>query len=338
MSGILAASQSRGCCCRPVEGCTCGDPNRPGAVIDRTITAINVEAEVGVIESARQNSASNFCGCDCLSGDVFCMGEYGPYRYRSAGSVIDPDPVFGDSQCEPFGCIGGGCAGCPEYRVNANFDNQTLMRVNVAYTYPVWTTFFADSFDHICGTWNWAPRNVGYCQAIDCQNVRVRRYCPFPGIGGVVNFLGPFPPYPGNLFDPPPGNPDPNGAYINLETGEYLGTNTGLCRTYAFATVRWSPSRCAYICSIALRHIFQVDMASRIGASGELYGIEIDDNSTITLAHYEKPCFSPFDTVIGTYRRVWGLDSDFSRVDPECGANRWFYNQEIVTSPFISVS
>lgn len=310
MSGIVAAAQSSGCCCRPQQGCTCSNPNRPGAIIDRGLTSIAIESQFGYDESEQSNQAPS-CGCEChVPWDALRYGPYGgtQYAYAGNGAVVDPDFSEG-TPCESVVCRGGGCSGCPVWRVSAEFGTV------VAEAYPgnlqmKWRTVIRQPLDHVVASWNWRPRMVGYCQqdpASGYPDLRIRRVCGFSRIGNPIGT-----------------SLDPNGQYIDTSTGEYTGSNIGPLNVYASADVSGpfyagGASTCTYVARINLTEMFLTPTIERLLAEGQIIL-----GGVLT---YHKPCLSPTDTVLGTYRLVGNPSdwySDAYAEDQACGAAAWF--------------
>lgn len=311
MSGIVAGVQSGGCCCRPQQGCTCSSPTRPGALVDASLTAINIDAQLDHRYRWRQNKRI-WCGdCPCRAfiagipqGPVWGQDPAGPYYvYRSNACIVDPDFTDG-SECESLACRPGGCACCPEYGISVNFGNQILERVNQFPFFNQWATVFRHTRDHKIGTWNWSPSQVGYC--VDPNNTalqaRVRRSCFFYY-------------YMSGNYDPGSGlSVDPNGQYLT-PTGNYTGANVGLLNVYASANVTApGPNQCFYEASLAITYRYQVPFASLLQASGNYL---VEGGSAFLV--YRKPCTAPTDTVLGTYECVACEPTYTYSEDQECG-------------------
>ena len=311
MSGILAAAQSSGCCCRPTEGCTCGDPNRPGAIIDRTITSVAVECDMTLDDAERNNGCYALgCSCNCFGSSIY--GEFGQprYGYQTNGSIIDPDFTEG-TECEGRGCTAGCCGGCPAYSCSSAFDIAVAEQVVAGVA--AWSSVIVGVFDNVAGAWNWQPFQAGYCTAATDPLLRIRKYCPFSYVGG-----------------PTGGSVDPNGQYVNTETGEYTGGNIGLLRAYratevSVATGPGGP--CAYLARVAIGYLFQGELQALLDAApgGILGGIPFFPGSAnAVIGEYVKPCLSPTDTVLGEYTLAYQPDYDYTEEDQECGRIRFF--------------
>ena len=311
MSGIVAAAQSSGCCCRPQQGCTCSNPNRPGAIIDRGLTSIAIESQFGYDE-AELNTKTDTCGCECFaSPGAFKYGPNGgtQYAYAGNGSAVDPD--FSDgTPCESVACRGGGCSGCPVWRVSAEF-GTVVAEAQPQLQSMKWRTVIRQPLDHVVASWNWRPRMVGYCQqdpASGYPDLRIRRVCGFSRIGNPIGT-----------------SLDPYGQYIDVTTGEYTGANIGPLNVYAGAEILapantpGGPSNCDYIARISLTEFFLSPLIEQLAAEGSIVlgGI----------LEYRKPCLSPTDTVLGTYRLAgnpsdWYSDTYFE--DQSCGPTAHF--------------
>lgn len=325
MSGIVAGVQSGGCCCQP-QGCTCSDPNRPGAIVDASITAISVEAELGIVEVRRSNGRIYAgCGpCPCrysgvngALGPVWGTGPSGPYyAYVPGGCIVDPDFTDG-TECESLACMPGGCPCCPEYRISAVFGNQVLERAPAGSLHE-WATVSRTVGDHAVGSWNWQPRQVGYCDATDgpLPNARVRRYCAFPLLEYSDGLAG----------------PDPNGAFVD-GGGNYTGGNVGLCAAYAVAGVSVpSANRCSYEAVIDIVYDFH---AYRLGSIAQAGGTLVQGAGRYV---YRKPCVTPHDTVLGTYECVACGPTFLEWEDQECGRERAYMLRDITPPQTIAIS
>ena len=324
MSGIVAASQSGGCCCRPLP-CQCTNPNRPGAIIDRGITALNINAEIDILSRFRWNSRPyEGCGaCPCLgvgSGGV----DYG-IRYQAAtggrayiyvrnGCVYDSE--YEDEECGALVCRPAGCTCCPEYRVSANYGSQVVERTSSPGMPPGWSAVSANVFDHLIGSWNWQPRQVGHCVQSPSPTpyeVRVRRYCQTP-------------------FGTPYGV-DPNGQFVD-DAGNYTGGNTGPANYYATGSVLTpeSTGTCfyhAYVGYVTEFQTFRGDLIAQ--AQGRL----IEPGGI----WYRKKCLSPYDTVFGTYECYQACEGYYSYVtDNRCGEIVYVAETDITHPQTITVS
>lgn len=306
MSGIQAAAQSSGCCCRPQEGCTCSDPNRPGAIIDRGLTSVLVTSGFGIDEARRLNSSPSDCnGCPCSGFPL-----YGPYGYQAIGSVIDQDLAEGD--CEGRGCTSGPCPSCPTYSCSAEVGIVVAHREQ-SFPFPTWRSRITFEGENKVGQWSWTPRQVGWCNPASSTTTRIRRFCPFllSGAGGQF----------GDLIV------DPNGAFIDVNTGAYgntpYGNTVGRIIAVAEASVLGVGSGgfsdpCSYYATVAVGYISEWSMRQLLATTGQATA----EGGYSAL--YRKPCQSPTDTVLGTYELVYDPEYDLYEQDPECGALRWF--------------
>ena len=326
MSGIVAGAQSGGCCCQP-QGCTCSNPNRPGRIVDASLTAVNIEAEFNLREVSLSNSRPYlgcgpcFCGSGGSGGGGYGGGMWGRdpngpyYGYVGNGCIIDPDFIDG-TECAGLGCRPGSCACCPEYSISAVFGNQVVEAVIAGRS---WKTISRSVSDHMVGAWNWQPRQVGYCDAPNepFPNVRIRRFCSFPPL----------------TYSPGLPGPDPNGEYVD-QYGNYTGANVGICAAYARAEVS-APvqANCYYEARIFVGYWFQALRADAIREAG---GQLIEGGSDFYV--YRKPCLTPFDTVLGTYECVACEPTFVESVDPECGRIRGHYTLDVTPPDTITVS
>lgn len=318
MSGIVAAALSGGCCCRPQEGCTCSNPNRPGAVIDRGITALSVDSDMSLDDAERNNTCFAFgCSCPCSAGALLIGPPGGPfYSYQNNGSIVDPDFVE-DTECESLACRAGCCGGCPEYTCRSSF-GTCIAEQNVA-GFASWSSVTRTSVENVAGVWSWFPQQVGYC--IDPNNpaVRVRKFCPFSGAGfGLL---------------PNGETVDANGQYLNPVTGQYTGGNIGRYRAYRAVEVAGccgpgsEGSRdCIYRVRVAIGYLFEYELQRIFSQSvgGVMRGIPIAIYINGIVAQYVKPCQSPTDTVLGTYTLSYQPQYDYAEEDQECGRIRYF--------------
>ena len=318
MSGIVAASQSGGCCCRPLP-CQCTNPNRPGAIVDASLTAINIEAEYNYIERFRINRENWYgCeGCPCGSG----LGGAAPpevvYVYQRNGCSTLPAFTEG-TPCTP--CTASSCVCCPEYAISATFGNRVLEKQPGA----LWSTVFRSSLEHIAGSWNWQPRMVGFCIPTDSVNVRVRKFCNFAPIQTI----------PGPSTTPAK---DPNGQYIDAN-GNYLGGNVGPCHMYAAASVRYvGGASCYYEARIQMYYTYQEWQSGLILDRG---GTWVWNPAGLMTggAVYRKPCRSPFDSVLGNYECVFCDSSYYYDDNTNCGPFARFQEQDITFPDFLTVS
>ena len=307
MSGILAAAQSSGCCCRPQEGCTCSDPNRPGAIIDQGLTSVLVTSGFGIDEARRLNSSPSDCnGCPCSGFPL-----YGPYGYQAIGSVIDPDLAEGD--CEGRGCTSGPCPSCPTYSCSSDVGSVVAHREQ-SFPFPTWRSRITFEGENRIGQWSWTPRQVGWCNPAGSTTTRIRRFCPFIYSTNGTQF--------GNLIS------DPNGAFIDASTGAYgntpYGNTVGRVIAVAEAAVSGVGSDalgdpCSYYASVSVHYL--TEWRLRRFLAEDFPPLSFDATYS---ALYRKPCQSPTDTVLGTYELVYDPEYDLYEQDPECGALRWF--------------
>jgi hypothetical protein len=332
MSGIVAAAQSAGCCCRPVEGCTCGDPNRPGSVFDRQLTAIAVTGEVTVDHAFRRNgSPYTGCGCDCFSvGTTYGTGAV-RYGYRSPGAITDPDGLEPSDPCYP-GCVNGGCGGCPTYSVSAN--TTTVICTQAVPGVASWASEIRTFGDNFVGAWSWQGRRVGHC--IGTQGVRVRSCCAFLGEADGTTTLASLP---SDLIV------DSCGAFIDPETGVYVqtayGASLGRLHMVQYARLDASgftvPNQCGYTVRLGVTWAFTWEILKALSEDGvwpspnapALDGYHAD---------YFKPCLSPSDTVLGRYEIGDVPLYDRSSVDQECGAIRAFEDLRVTFPNEVIVS
>ena len=332
MSGIVAAAQSAGCCCRPVEGCTCGDPNRPGAVFDRQLTAIAVTGEVTVDHAIRRNgSPYQGCGCPCSpTGIVYGSGAV-RYGYRSPGSITDPDGLAPGDPCYP-GCVNGGCGGCPTYSVSAN-----VATVICPQTFPgtaSWASGIRTFGENMIAAWTWRGRQVGYCTS--ANGVRVRSCCAFLGEADGTTTLASLP---GDLVV------DSCGAFISPDTGEYVntpyGNSLGRLNMVQYARLDASgltvPNQCFYTVRLGVTWAFTWEILKALAEDGVW-----PSPNALALpgyhADYFKPCLSPSDTVLGRYDIGDVPNYDRYSEDGECGAIRGFEDLRVSFPNEVTVS
>lgn len=317
MSGIVAAAQSSGCCCRPQEGCLCTDPNRSGAVIDRGITALYVESEMSLEDAERDNGCAS-SGCDCPCSGTVTYGSSGGirYGYRHNGAIIDPDSIDG-TECDGRGCTAGCCGGCPVWECQANFGS--CIAEQDAPGQARWLSVTRAVLENVAGIWNWAPTQEGYCTTDSDLLLRIRKYCPFSRVPSVLSAGG-------------RQDIDPNGQYVNVDTGQYTGTNIGLLFAYKAVEVYGCcgpaipAEQCGYRVRISIGYLFQHQLEQIFSQSvgGAMRGIPIELASNGIVAEYSKPCLSPSDTVLGEYSLDYMPQYDYSDEDPDCGRIRWF--------------
>ena len=312
MSGILAAAQSSGCCCRPQQGCACSDPNRPGAVIDRGITALAVDSDMSLDDAERENGCFALgCSCPCSPGTALIGPPGGPfYSYQPNGAIVDPDFVEG-TECEALACRAGCCGGCPEYTCRSSFGTCVAEQIGVGVA--SWSSVTRTVVENVAGIWSWFPQQVGYCTQPDNPAVRVRKFCPFSYVGLSVSDY------------------DPNGQYINPSTGQYTGENIGRLRAYRAVEVYGiigigiPAEQCKYRARIAIGYLFEFDLQRIFGqGGGAMRGIVAEIAVNGIVAEYSKPCLAPTDTVLGEYTLDYEPQYDYSFVDPECGRIRAF--------------
>lgn len=307
MSGILAAAQSAGCCCRPQQGCTCSNPNRPGAIIDQSLTSVLVTSEFGIDEARRINGSPSDClGCPCSA--QFGYGQYGSYAYRAVGSVIDPDVAEGD--CQGRGCTSGPCPSAPAYSCSAEVGGVVVYRGGPFVPGAQWSSRITFEGENRIGQWSWSPTQVGWCTPDSAPFLRVRSFFPF-----VYNQFGTqF----GSLLS------DPNGAFIDT-SGNYAGTpygNTvGRIIAVASASIGFNGFgfECAYQATVSIHYISEWKL--RRFLAEPFFGLPFDATYSVS---YRKPCLAPTDTVLGRYDLVADPQYDFYEQDAECGPLRSF--------------
>lgn len=302
MSGIVAAAQSSGCCCRPQQGCTCSNPNRPGAIIDRGISSVLVSADFGIDEAYRNNGA-NHCGqCECFSLTGFVYGIYG---YNSSSTIEDPE-------CDNRPCQPVGCAGCGTFSVSASFGQRVALQ-----SFPGtqrWQSRVSRLDENQAGLWNYEGRRVGYCFS-ESQGLRVRRFCPFL-------YRIPSPDVFASLVV------DPGGAWVST-TGEYGSTPYGdtIGRLVAFAACElgWGTfgGPCRYEARVALVYAFEWYVLWKL-ATDPTWDAWTDLSLPRYSADYIKPCLAPTDTVYGEYVLAGMPEYDFYEEDGDCGPVRYF--------------
>ena len=312
MSGIQAAAQSSGCCCRPQEGCTCSDPNRPGAIIDRGLTSIAVESEMSLEDAERDNGCSSFgCSCPCSGNAIYGSPGGVQYGYQRKGAIVDPEFTEG-TECESLACRAGCCGGCPVWECRSNFGS--CIAEQDAPGQARWLSVTRTVLENVAGIWNWAPTQEGYCTTATDPLLRIRKYCPFSYVP---------------LGD---GPIDPNGQYVNVNTGQYTGTNIGLLFAYKAVEVYGCcgpaipAEQCGYRVRIAIGYLFQHELQeiSSQTPGGGMRGIALRLAFNGIVAEYFKPCVSPTDTVMGEYAIEYQPEYDYADEDSECGRIRFF--------------
>lgn len=315
MSGIVAAAQAGGCCCRP-QGCVCSDPNRPGAVFDRQLTSLVVVGEMTVDERRLDNggpAGGEKCECPCSPDDIIFGTGAITYGYRSPGRIVDPENTLPGDPCFP-GCTAFGCGGCPTYGVSANTGEMVCEQVEFGTL--LWQSRNRIFGQNMVGGWNWSGRRVGHCVAPD-GIVRVRTCCRFIEFGYPIGY--------GDLIV------DPCGAFVNSEGqygstpyGDTLGTIHAVQYANVFAPPLFGPNNCRYRLGIGIGYMFTHSVLEQLAIDGFYY-------PTVGIgASYSKPCLSPTDTVLGTYTLDYVPDYDYYFEDPGCGRIRWY--KELRTS------
>jgi len=324
MSGIVAAAQSAGCCCRPVEGCTCSDPDRPGAVADRQITAIAVTGEVTVDHAIRQNgSPYPGCGCPCSPVGITYGSGSVVYGYRSPGSIVDPDTTAPGDPCHP-GCTTFGCGGCPAYTVSVSVG--TVICPQRFSGSAGWSSVVKSFGENFAGQWSWQGRRTGYC--FSSNGVRVRSCCQFLGTEA-TSTLASF-----------PTEVDSCGAFIDPITGEYVSTPYGdaLGRLHMIQYVdTGSTVDCAYGLRIGVTWAFTWEILKALAEDG-IWPSAFAPARPGYFADYIKPCLSPSDTVLGTYQIGDVPQYDRRFEDQECGAIRYFDDLRVTFPQTVEVA
>jgi hypothetical protein len=325
MSGIVAAAQSSGCCCRPVEGCTCSDPNRPGAVADRQITAIAVSGEITVDHAIRQNASPSLsCECPCSPVGIGYGTGAVRYGYRSPGSVVDPDGLVPEDPCYP-GCVNAGCGGCPTFNVSATVG--TIICPQGSPGIAGWSSSVRTFGDNFIGQWSWQGRRVGWC--VSSQDVRVRSCCRFVNTTEATSTDVTF-----------PTEVDLCGAFIDPTTGQYVNTpygeTLGRLHMIQYASTLTLVA-CTYGVRIGVTWAFTWEILKAL-AEGGMWPNFSSPARAGYYADYAKPCLAPTDTVLGTYEI--GDIPDYSRRfdDQECGPIRYFDDLRVDFPRFIEVS
>ena len=324
MSGIVAAAQSAGCCCRPSEGCTCASANRPGAVLDRQITAIAVAGEV-TVDHAYLNNGSPYTGCGCPCEPIGMTLGTGAirYGYRPQGGINDPDSLVPGDPCYP-GCIYGDCTGCGTYTLSVA-TSSVVCPQSVAGT-AQWSSVTEQVGENFIGQWSWRGRRAGYCNSIN--GVRVRSFCPF-------------------LYAPPAvrGEVDPNGAFVDVNTGEYVttayGETVGRLHAVQFARVVTVPTvggDCGYTVQIGVRLGFSWHILKALAEYGVWPPPVPSEIPAEYVASYFKPCLAPTDTVLGRYELVEHPQYDRYIEDQECGRIRAYEDLRVGFPQFVEVT
>ena len=303
------AAAAAGCCCRATEGCLCTDPARPGAAFDSSLSSVSADLDISVSHATYNNVVPGPCpGTPCYCSPDFQVGIYG---YQKRGSSVDPDADCYGPGNQFIPCPTNSCDACTTYSINGSRSSSVLLR---------WlngTQFFGAQFasrtvnllDHSMGQWTWLPQQVGYCES---GAVRVRRHCAFPyGIGGGLR-LG--------------VRIDPNGQYINDETGEYtvgrFTSNIGRVSAIIDVSVGYSAN---YPCSYEARvGIGYLSIASLFDAIYDTDGFLVGGggaNSYVASWTYLKPCRGASDNILGTYALSQDTPADmesYSEFQP-CG-------------------
>lgn len=337
MSGIVAAAQSSGCCCRPQEGCLCTNENRPGAVTDRSFTSILVSCDVNYAQEFRFNGGSfnGFCGSPCRCAPVNTSGwsDWGfeggnLYRYAVTGNRVYQDL---DKQC--LGCTTTSCPACHAESVNGSLSSAALRRVTFPgdpLYYEFWSLSMSSLTEQSIGVWTWTPTRPGYCVDPDRHPYRIRRFCnnPLYQLGGGTE---------GVL---PQVVIDPNGQYIRADNAEYAngrwGSNIGaIYLMYSIHVLAPSLARCYYEARVNLHFMSFANIRDTVAdcGNGQL-PMDIPGTingfgcggSQVASWTYRKPCASPSDSVLGTYERVGEADQDSYTQAPEdrCGRSQFY--------------
>ena len=312
MSGAQAAAAS-GCCCRPLIGCPCDNPNRPGAIFDASLSSVLVSMDVSVNHSFYDDRTTYpACpgqGCAC-TGLVFAW----PYAYQHQGR--------GYKQDEACFCAKNDCPGCYPFHLNATASSAILRNIPQSFGGPRFRTVSVSALDHVIGTWSWQPYQAAYC--IGNDGIRVRRYCRFPYIdvaGGITTSVV----------------VDPNGQYVNDVTGEYTmglhGSNIGSMCALLDITISYQGWLCGYEARVAVVYRSLAGILDVING-----GYLTDDLLPRYIWHYQKPCLSPSDTVLGTYVRVEPADIESYDTDQDCGPSHYFDDLRATAGDTLTVS
>lgn len=327
MSGAQAAAQVVGCCCRPVS-CQCSDPNRPGRIIDSQLTAIQVECDGGVDHQWRSNESWFSCNCPCAPSNFLGLPDYVDpatgikWGYRSQGANVSPEDV--GEYCKPFICVNSGCIGCPVFYVFGNFGTATALRT-LPGPFVSWRTVTDLNSTNIAASWNWRPRQVGYCVSENDPLMRVRNYCHFPFFASPDGL----PPYVGV---------DRNGAYVNFLTGRYTGGNVGLTHVIRSANVGWDPVECRYQAEVKLEYWSAEQLSAEIVRNGPIEGNSGFSGLFSLKAVYRKPCRSPQDTVMGGYTLAYTSMQDEYSTDDDCGPVAFVNDMRVTFGNSLTVS
>lgn len=309
------AAGAAGCCCRPVEGCPCDDPNRPGAVFDASLTSVLMEFDINVDHATRDDVNRIGCpGATCpCTAPAANPGGNPEYGYQSQGRSPDPDLDCTDSQGNPIPCVQGPCPGCFTRTLNASGSSAILRRPTLALG-PMQTIAQVPG-EYVIGTWSWAPYQAGYC-VDQTSGVRVRRFCPFrylDTLGGTgANIIV-----------------DPNGQYVDAITYNYTyggtGMDIGLMRAVVSASVSYRGTgpygqQCGYTAVVSVRYRSGAGLADEVGVEDAYY-----TTGPQQLAwYYFKPCMSASDTMLGTYTLVSPADIDAYEEFQVCGPSYSF--------------
>lgn len=312
MSGAQAAAAS-GCCCRPLIGCPCDNPNRPGAIFDASLSSVLVSMDVSVNHSFYDDrSAYPACpgqGCGC-TGQVVAW----PYAYQHQGRGVQFD--------ETCFCAKNDCPGCYPFHLNATASNAILRR-NPHIGAEMVRTVSVGTLDHVIGTWSWQPYQAAYCAGNDGS--RVRRYCRFPYldvVGGLRSGV----------------EIDPNGQYIGVN-GEYTtglyGSNTGsVCAVIDIGIGRGF--NCDYLARVSVVYMSIASLLDVVNADGTVPAYLLPQLELTW--YYRKPCLSPSDTMLGTYIRDGDADIERYRTDQDCGPSHYFDDLRATAGDTLTVS
>lgn len=327
MSGAQAAAAS-GCCCRPLIGCPCDNPNRPGAIFDASLSSVLVSMDVSISHACLNDVTTNGCPgqpCDCFA-QPSNPGQAILYGYQTQGRAPDPDLDCTDSQGNQIQCVKGSCPGCYPFYINANAQTAILTRQGQ----QGWRTVSASPLEHTIGNWSWQAVQAGWCPSTD-GSVRVRRYCPFAYLdtaGGIR---------PGVLVDR-------NGQYVDEVTYEYTtglhGSNIGAIYAVVDVTLGYYGSgyggaECGYEAVVRMHYLSLASLLDAVSGGGLLPSLE----SSLALTwHYRKQCLSPSDTALGTYVLVSPADIErYSEFQP-CGPSYAFDDLRATAGDTLTVS